>query len=363
MGPTVHFVFPDAVADPARPSGGNVYDRRVAAGLRALGWTVRVHLVSGFWGRTDAAARAALGRLLSALPDGAVVLLDGLVAGDAPEAVVPEAKRLRLVVLVHAALGAGGREAAQREEAVLASAAGVVVTSEWSRGSLLRRYRLRPERVHVAHPGVDLAAVSAGTPGGARLLCVGSVTAAKGYEVLVAALARLADRAFECVCVGDLGRDTGFTIRLRRTIRETGLAGRVRLTGVLTGPDLDAQYHGSDLLVLASHAETYGMVVTEALAHGLPVLATAVGGPAEALGHAPDGTRPGLLVPPDDPLALATALAGWLDDAGQRERLRDAARRRRTTLTSWAATSRMLAAALSPAATSRPALTPVRMMG
>jgi glycosyltransferase involved in cell wall biosynthesis len=358
---TLHFVVPDAVADPARPSGGNVYDQRVAAGLRALGWPVRVHLVGGFWGRTDAAARDALRRLLAALPDGAVVLLDGLVAADAPEAVVPQARRLCLVVLVHAALGAQGAQAARREEAVLTAAAAVVVTSEWSRGSLLRRYRLRPDQVHVAHPGVDLAALAPGTPEGGRLLCVGSVTAAKGYEVLIAALTRLADRPVACVCVGDLERDTGFTIRLRRTIRDEGLLGRVRLTGVLTGADLDARYRDSDLLVLASHAETYGMVVTEALAHGLPVLATAVGGPAEALGHAPDGTRPGLLVPPDDPVALATALAGWLDDPELRERLRDAARRRRTTLTSWAATSRMLAAALSSVAVG--ARRPARISG
>jgi glycosyltransferase involved in cell wall biosynthesis len=99
--------------------------------------------------------------------------------------------------------------------------------------------------------------------------------------------------------------------------------------------------------VLASRAETYGMVVTEALAHGLPVIAWEVGGVPEALGHAADGSRPGLLVPPGDPQTLGHALSRWLGDPGKRERLRAAARSRRQSLSDWAQTSRELSAVLS----------------
>ena len=74
------------------------------------------------------------------------------------------------------------------------------------------------------------------------------------------------------------------------------------------------------------------MVVTEALARGLPVVAAEVGGVPEALGHGADGDRPGLLVPPDDPAALAAALRAWLGDAELRARLRRAARERRASL-------------------------------
>ena len=89
----------------------------------------------------------------------------------------------------------------------------------------------------------------------------------------------------------------------------------MRFAGPRTGAELDRAYAAADLLVLASHAETYGMVVTEALARGLPVLAADVGGVTEALGHGEDGTRPGLLVPPGDPAALGAALRRWLGDA------------------------------------------------
>jgi glycosyltransferase involved in cell wall biosynthesis len=77
------------------------------------------------------------------------------------------------------------------------------------------------------------------------------------------------------------------------------------------------------------------MVVTEALARGIPVLATAVGGVPEALGAAPDGTRPGVLLPPADPIALAAELRRWLTDAGWRARLRASARSRRDSLLGW----------------------------
>ncbi len=89
------------------------------------------------------------------------------------------------------------------------------------------------------------------------------------------------------------------------------------------------------MLVLASRAETYGMVVTEALARGLPVIATDVGGVPEALGSTAEGARPGLLVPPDDVAALAGTLRLWLTAADRQVALRRAALRRRASLPTW----------------------------
>jgi glycosyltransferase involved in cell wall biosynthesis len=89
------------------------------------------------------------------------------------------------------------------------------------------------------------------------------------------------------------------------------------------------------------------MVVSEALARGLPVVATDVGGVTEALGHTADGIRPGLLVPPDDPAALGAALRAWLGDAELRARLRGAARERREALSGWPATASLVADVLA----------------
>jgi glycosyltransferase involved in cell wall biosynthesis len=172
----------------------------------------------------------------------------------------------------------------------------------------------------------------------------------KGHDILVEALAMLGGLRWHCVCVGSVRRDPTFASELHRRILDGGIAGRVRLAGAQTGDELARSYGAADVLVLPSRSETYGMVVTEALARGIPVVAADVGGVTEALGHGEDGTRPGLLVAPDDPPALRDALRAWLTDPGLRRRLRRAAQQRRTTLDSWAATTSVLTGVLAEAA-------------
>lgn len=343
----VHFVLPNDIDDPTTPSGGNVYDRRICRGLAASGWSVREHAVRGTWPRAGAAERANLARVLAALPDGAVVLLDGLIASVVPEILIPQARRLRLVVLVHMPLGDEAAALRRQEREALSVAAAVVTTSFWSRRRLLELYPLSADRVHVAAPGVDAAPLVPASDAGSELLCVAAVTPRKGHDLLVAALARIPDLPWSCVCVGTLNRDRGFADRLRRDARAYGIADRISFIGPCTGPDLDARYAAADLLVLASRGETYGMVVTEAIARGIPVLATAANGLPEALGRAPDGSLPGILVPPGDPAALASALRCWLGESELRRQLRRSARGRRTTLTDWAITSKFFSDALS----------------
>jgi glycosyltransferase involved in cell wall biosynthesis len=340
----VHVVLPEGIDDPTRPSGGNVYDRRVCRGLAALGWTVHKQAVPG----------AALARTVRGIPDGATVLLDGLIASPAPEALVPEARRLRQVVLVHMPLGhrSTDDEVRTREREVLEAATAVVTTSAWTRRRLGELYGLPADRVHVAEPGVDAAVVAPGTAAGDALLCVGAVTRDKGHDVLLDALATATDLSWRCACVGSLDRAPAFADRVRRRAWEGGLRDRVGFPGPRTGAELDRAYAAADLLVLASRAETYGMVVTEALARGLPVLAAEVGGVTEALGRGKDGTRPGLLVPPGDPAALAAALRTWLGDAQLRGRLRKSALERRATLRPWAATTSDVAGVLAGVAMS-----------
>ncbi|WP_296607343.1 glycosyltransferase family 4 protein [Nocardioides sp.] len=299
--PPVHLVVPPGIDDPARPSGGNVYDRRLSDGLAAIEHTST-----------------------ATVPDRALTLVDGLLTTPA---LVAECDRLRLVVLVHLPLGA----AAPWERDVLRSAAGVVATSRWTRDWLLECYGLDPARVLVAEPGVDPAPVAPGSPEGRSLLCVGAVTSLKGYDVLADALALLDDLSWVCRGVGSLDIEPAFAATLD---------GRVHLTGPLTPTELAATYAEADLLVLASRAETFGMVVTEALARGLPVVASDVGGVREALGGG------GVLVPPEDPPALARELRRWLTDDGRRAELRAAAAERRTALTGWDRTVRQVIEAL-----------------
>jgi glycosyltransferase involved in cell wall biosynthesis len=335
-------VLPEGVDDPARPSGGNRYDRRLCDGLAARGWDVRERVVPGSWPHPDNAALAALARTVGALPDGGLLLVDGLIASAAAGVLAPEARRLRLVVLVHMPFG-GLDVPADDERAVLAAAAAVVTTSAWTRDRLLERYGLPAHDVTVAHPGTDRVPTAPGTSAGERLLCVGAVTPLKGQDLLVDALGRLVDRAWTCTIVGRLDRDPAFVERLRAAAPD-----RVVLTGPLAGEALAEAYRRADLLVHPSRLEAYGMVVAEALFAGLPVVATDVGGVAEALGTTWLGV-PGVLVRPDDPQALADALGGWLGDPRLRTRLRRAALTRRDTLPGWDATAARVAGVLAGA--------------
>jgi glycosyltransferase involved in cell wall biosynthesis len=348
----VHFVVPAGIDDPTRPSGGNAYDRRVSHGLAAAGWTVHLHEVPGSWPRPDAQALAALAGVVARIPDDALVLVDGLVASPAPEALVPKAARLRLVVLLHMPLGCGTTAPGdrEREAAVLAAAASVVTTSAWARRLLLDLYPVEADRLHVAPPGVDPAELSPGTASAGSLLSVAAVIPDKGHDLLVDALAPLTGLPWQCRCVGNLERDPAFVERLRARVRNGGMDGRMRFSGTQSESDLARSYAAADVLVLPSRAETYGMVITEALARGLPVVAAGVGGVPEALGHGADGVRPGLLVDSDDAVALRDALRTWFEDAGLRRRLRKAAAERRESLTDWSTTTSTVADALVGAA-------------
>ncbi len=348
----VHFIVPAGIDDPGRPTGGNGYDRRIARGLDAAGWTVHLHEVPGSWPWPDAQSLGALAAVVGAIRDGALVLLDGLVASPAPEVLSSETGRLRLVVLVHMPLGHGTTDdgAREREGTVLSAAASVVTTSDWARRALLELYSLPRNRVQVAEPGVDPAELAPGTDTAGALLSVAAVIPGKGHDVLLEALAPLAGLRWQCQCVGSLERDPAFAERLRQRVLDGGMDGRVHFSGPQAEADLARSYVAADVLVLPSRAETYGMVIAEALARGLPVVAAEVGGVPEALGRSADGTRPGLLVPSGDPAALRDALRTWLEDAGVRRRLRAAARERRASLAGWSTTTSAVAEVLQGAA-------------
>jgi glycosyltransferase involved in cell wall biosynthesis len=335
----LHFVVPPGVDDPARPSGGNVYDVRVAAALRDRGRDVRLHAVEV----------TGLGSVLAGLPDGALALVDGLVGSAAPAALEAESGRLRLVMLVHLPLGVDlpGQVARRAEEARgLHAADSVVCTSAWTRDWLRTAYGLADDVLLVAPPGTEATSLAAASGSGSRLLSVGAVTPVKGHDILVDALTRLPDLAWTWTCVG-AALDPLHAAGLSSTVEAAALTGRVRWAGALTGAALGAAYASADLLVLPSRHETFGMVAAEALARGVPVVAADVGGVREALGVTAAGTLPGMLVPAGDAGALAEAIRSWLTDPTLRSRLRGAAGERRATLPGWDHTAALVERALS----------------
>ena len=341
-----------APGDLSSVSGGYGYDRQIVAGLREAGRAVDlVALQAGFpW--PDAAALAHAAQRLAAIPDGALVVVDGLAFGAMPGLAERHAARLNWVALVHHPLAletgltsAQGRTLSDSERRALATARGVIVTSAATAGELAR-YGVLAERVHVVTPGTDAAPLAEG-PGahplhrGLSFLCVATLTPRKGHAVLIEALRGLRDRAWILHCVGSATRDAETANALRSAIAEQGLGDRVRLHGEVSAGGLQSMYGQADAVVLPSYFEGYGMALAEALAHGLPVVSTTAGAIPDTVPR-----DAGVLVPPGDAVALRAALAALLDEPALRARLAAGARVARAGLTTWPEAVARFAAAL-----------------
>jgi glycosyltransferase involved in cell wall biosynthesis len=334
-------------------TGGYEYDRRMADGLRARGWSVDVRELDGSFPYPPPAALAEAARVLAAIPDRATVLIDGLAFGAMPAEVVREASRLRIVALIHLPLAAEigiGEDVAARLEAgerrALAAASRVIVTGKPT-GAALAGHGVASDLITVVEPGTDRAPLARGShEGPLQLLCVATLNPGKGHDMLIGALAALPHDHWHLTCAGSLDRHPATVQQLREILRVDGLNARVSFLGDLDTAALAACYDSADLFVLATRHETYGMAVAEALARGLPVVSTKTGAIPELVGD-----EAGLLVPVGDTTALTSALSQVLSNRHLLARLAEGARRVRDRLPTWEDAAGRMAAALDRAAT------------
>lgn len=345
----LHLLVPGSLQ---QRTGGYLYDARMVKELRVRGRTVRVHELEGRFPEADATARASFEAALAGIPDGGLVVADGLAMGGLPGPVSGHAGRVALVALVHhplaeeTGLDAGARDRLRRlESEALTHVRGVVVTSGFT-ARRIRAWGVDPGRVRVVLPGTDRPPPppdgNRGPNASPLLLSVGSVTPRKGQDVLVQALADIRDLPWRCVVCGSLERDPSFARKVAGLVEELGLRDRIRLAGELDEEALQAWYRAGDVFVLPSHYEGYGMVLAEALVHGLPVVSTTGGA-------IPDTVPPdaGILVEPGDARALCAALRTLLREPERRAAHAAAARRHGASLPSWETQAAVFEAALT----------------
>ena len=318
--------------DVDQPTGGNVYDLALARELERAGHVVEVVRCPSA-GLSDVVRR----------PWDGPTLVDGLLACPSPDAMEGSGA----AVLVHMPLAwdpalsqADAAELDAHEGRTLREASVVVATSAWSAAELRRRHGLGA--VAVARPGVDPAPVVDGSEP-PLLVQVAALLPHKDQLAVVAALHRSADLPWRARLVGSVDRDPSYAAAVRAAVQAAGLGERIEIAGVL---DRDAAWQGADLALLPSRSEAFGLVVTEALARGVPAVVSA-GGAEEALTTGADGELPGVVVPPGDVDALADAVRRWLVEPAYRDALRGRALARRAALDGWDATARQVLAALA----------------
>ena len=321
------------------PTGGYAYDKRIIAELRTLGWQVDLIDLGATFPNPDAHTRATALTKLQAVAAGQPIVIDGLAFGVMADEAAALRARNPLVALVHHPLAmetgldpAAARALHASELAALACTEAVIVTSPQTAEIVCRDFAVPAARITIARPAVDRPSPSPRlhtAHDGVHLLAVGSITPRKGYDILMQALGGLKDLSWHLTIAGDARSDAAFA-RLMADIERLQLQDRVALTGGIDRARLEELYASADVFVLASLFEGYGMVFGEAIAHGLPVVATAVGAaqdivPADA----------GLLVPPGDASAFRDALRQVIAHADIRREMAAAAREGARHLPQW----------------------------
>jgi glycosyltransferase involved in cell wall biosynthesis len=207
----------------------------------------------------------------------------------------------------------------------------VVAVSEAVKRSLVDYWKLEESRVRVIRNGIDARRFRAPRVAEGetpyfprdcrfRLGSVGRLERQKGFDVLLDALARVrGEEAGGALAVAGEGSLRG---ALEERARGLGLAESARFAGAV--PDIASFFAGLDLFVLPSRWEGLPLTLLEAMAAGVPVVATAVDGSAEAVRDGIDG----LLVPPENPEALASAILSVRRDPGAARRRAETARSR-----------------------------------
>jgi len=333
----------------ATPTGGYAYDRRMIAELERLGWQIDVvDLGEGFpWPSDETRARA--WSRLSDIPPGRTIVIDGLAFGVLPEAVLQLRVENPLIALVHHPLALEAGLSMQQanilrscERAALMAARLVIANSAETARHLTNDYGVAADRIVIACPGSDPAPMAQGSRDGIiRLFSVGALVPRKGFDVLIAALAMLAELPWRLTVAGDRGRDAETAARLDADIARHGLGARVTVLGAVPPERLRELYASADLFVLASRFEGYGMAYAEAIAHGLPVVGTTAGAIPETV-----PADAGVLVAPDDAEALALALRRLIENPAERRRLAEAACAAAGQLPSWRDSAAIVARAL-----------------
>ena len=333
------------------PTGGYGYARRLLAEWRMAGVEATHLALPGSFPFPSEADLAETGRAILSQPWDAPLLVDGLAYGGFPEGIAAGLAG-RVVALVHHPVGLEtglspeqARHLLQRVAAALRYARAVITPSPATKRLLVADFGVAEARITIASPGVDPAPrAKGGSPDGPlQLLAVGSLVPRKGYDVLVAALAQLRDRDWRLTIIGAADRAPDTTRDLIARIAAAGLSDRILLAGAVNDAALAEAYDRADLFLMPSLFEGYGMVLTEALARGLPIICTTGGAAAETV---PDAAA--LKIAPGDAAALANALADLIDAPAQRRRLAEAAWAGAADLPRWRETAAIVAAVCLP---------------
>lgn len=204
----------------------------------------------------------------------------------------------------------------------------VFAVSDLVRQHCIEEDHIDPDRVQTIYNGLELADWDISSPSVRRgdkvvVTTIANIRHVKGHDIFIRAAAAIAPR-FPNVCFSIAGGvlDKAYFEELQSMVRGMNLSGRFHFVGSIT--DLQQQLSTADIFVLPSRSEGFSNAIVEAMAASLPVVATNVGGNAEAVQSGVSG----IIVPTEDPEALADAISQLLADPARATAMGIAGKRR-----------------------------------
>lgn len=326
--------------DKDQRTGGFIYEATVLRVLNEIGVpTHHLQLPESFPNPSRDDMATAL-RLLSAVPSDQPIILDGLVFG-AIDPVGLSDVTAPIIAMIHHPLGLETGLAPDRaaylkanEAAALEHADHVIVPSPHTAQILTQAFGADPKRISIAPPGFERPNVKKTPSTPPLILSVGLLAERKGHDILLDALSDLSELEWQAVIVGKT-HDDAYAQSLYRQSAQLGLSDRVRFAGELDAYSLETLFGRAAIFALATRYEGYGMVLSEAMLFGLPIISCAAGAVPETVGDA------GILVPPDDRTEFANALRHMLEDPKARQVYAERSKARALNLPRWIDTARI----------------------
>jgi glycosyltransferase involved in cell wall biosynthesis len=319
------FVIP---GDINLPTGGYRYDKEIINAWKASGIDVELISLEGNYPFPSEQDKANALKAIEKFPDAKVAVVDGLLGGASPEFMQALSKIMPVTALIHHPLcleNGLDENTAQNlkvsEQKGLEFVSQIITTSPATTKTVSQLFGVESTKTHTVLPGVKRTQVSKGSQSETvHLLCVGSVIERKGHKFLLHSLSRLKDLNWRLDCYGSTEFDTKLFDELQSFVKAENMSEKVAFHGAVSDEMIEAAYTTSDVFVLPSLFEGYGMVYAEAIVRGLPIIASTAGAIPDTVPQ-----TCGILVEPENTNMLTQALEQMISNEHLRNNYRQGA--------------------------------------
>lgn len=335
------FVIP---GDINLPTGGYRYDRHIIDEWRKIGQHVELISLEGNYPFPLEQEKQDALNAIEHFPPADIAVVDGLLGGASPLFLKSLSTKMPVVSLLHHPLcleNGLSEEKAQAlkesEKSGLSWVKAVITTSDTTTETVKTLFNFDPAKVHTVLPGVnrpdDISLNKADEVSQTvKLICVASVIPRKSHRILLEALSQLPNLDWHLDCYGSTQFDEVLYKSLENFIRDNGLSQKVTFHGAVEDQTIEEAYASSDIFVLPSQYEGYGMVYAEAIVRGLPVIGTTGGAIAKTV-----PLSCGILVEPENTEELKQALEKLIKDKPLRLQYKQNAIRAEPEFPTWQA--------------------------